>query len=160
MWCRRCTKTTNNVHIRFVLCINHGRYSKLIYLVGITTIQNYYQRIRIPGFYSSTMYSHIIQESTNAQRRIFLDILQKILNCWSIVRQIFMLILNGNMIYYLLAMPQFTSHSDEYQYGAVGSSLKLPCDHTGLPKPIVTWLKNDTVNSWSQNLSLILPNLF
>ncbi len=42
-------------------------------------------------------------------------------------------------------IPRFTFVSDGYLNGIIGKSLILPCNHIGLPKPIVKWIKDDNV---------------
>ncbi|CAF2244305.1 unnamed protein product [Rotaria magnacalcarata] len=42
-------------------------------------------------------------------------------------------------------IPRFTFESNGYLYGIVSKSLFLPCNHIGLPKPIVHWLRDDHI---------------
>jgi hypothetical protein len=42
-------------------------------------------------------------------------------------------------------IPRFTFQSDGYLNEIISKSLILPCNHIGLPKPIVKWFKDENV---------------
>ncbi len=41
--------------------------------------------------------------------------------------------------------PRFTFQTDGYFDGIISNSLVLPCNHIGIPKPTIKWVKDNNV---------------
>ncbi|UJR25150.1 hypothetical protein I4U23_006509 [Adineta vaga] len=48
-------------------------------------------------------------------------------------------------------IPRFTFEAERYLYGIISKALILPCNHIGLPKPIVKWFKDDKELIFEEN---------
>ncbi|CAF1147431.1 unnamed protein product [Rotaria sordida] len=53
--------------------------------------------------------------------------------------------ISANISLIVTMIPRFTFESDGYLNGIISKSLILPCNHIGLPKPIVNWFKDDNI---------------